>query len=160
MKRIVLITLFLLAFAVFGQTDNEVRIKQEKQFDFQAHAKNAAHKVMSKNVAGVDLTEDQIQKLREKVDYYNMKTVELILGTQVEPKPELIDSLKLFVDELVAGAEEYFWKSPRANSIQKVQLALIKDMSGVDYLIENYRTRIYSAQHEYVLEQLNKIKEL
>ena len=76
----------------------------------------------------------------------------------VEPKPVPIDSLKIWVDELVAGAEGYFWKTPRTNSIQRVQLALVGDMSGVDYLITNYRTRIYLKQHEYVLNQLNKIK--
>ena len=82
------------------------------------------------------------------------------VGITLEQIPEQVNSLKILVDELVAGAVDYFWKSPRANSIQKVQLALVGDMSGIDYLITNYRTRIYKAQHKYVLKQLNKIKEL
>ena len=160
MKRI-LILIVMIGF-VFGQTDDEVRVRQEKSFDFQAEAKNAAHKVLSKKVSGVDLTEGQLQELRERIVYYNNLTVELILGVQEsepvpEPVPE-VNELEVLVNELVAGADKYFWKSPRTNSVQRVQLALVGDLSGVDYLIENYRTRIYSSQHEYVLQQLNKIK--
>ncbi len=61
------------------------------------------------------------------------------------------------VDELIANADTYFWEIPRQDTIDKIKASLTGDTSGVTYLIENARTRIYSAQRDYVIKQLKKL---
>lgn len=161
MKRIPLIMIIMIGF-VFGQSLDELRKRSEKVYDHAIEAKNARHKVDRGQIHGVAFTPEQIQEFLDKAVENESLIVQLLTGSlPVDPEPEPIpevSELETLVAELVAGADKYFWKSPRANSVQRVQLALIGDLSGVDYLIESYRTRIYSAQHEYVLAQLNKIK--
>ena len=142
-----LFAIIMLIGVVFAQD----MVAFEKIFDKAASAKNAMRTAENGNVNGVTLTDEQMDELVRSAAADLQSIKNLIDGVGV------VDPTTAIIGELVDNSATYFWKTPRADSVAKLQAALAGDMDGVQYLIDNYRTRIYSAYHDYVLGQLTII---
>ena len=146
MKKLFL--LIMLIVIVFAQD----RVQKEKVSDLANMSKNAWHDIERGSVHGVKYTDEQISRFYVISDSCDQEIVRLLTGAD---KIEPVDPAVAIVNELVNGADKYFWKGPRVESVAMLQGALVGDMSGAQYLIDNARTRIYIDYREYVIGQLN-----
>jgi len=153
MKKLLLI---LLIVPLLAQVDHDLRVRVEQAKDDLSKAHSLIWAAGTGEMQGVQLTEQQ--KLDAVRDYESLinGSMVLLMGIDVPDTPAA-PVFDADINELIFGADKYFWLRPRADSVEKVKAALSGDVSGCQFLIDNASSRIYKDYKGYVIEQLTKI---